>query len=68
MDVFLDLSFSNTALYQASVLVFRESSRCSKERYLYLTKKQKLLLYRYMFDVVKKNSFVSLFSNITISY
>ena len=48
----LDLYFSNTALYQASVIVFRESSCCSKERYLDLTKKQNQLLY--MFDVVKK--------------
>ena len=48
----LDLSFSNTALYQASVRVFRESRCCSKERYLNLTKKQNQLLY--MFDVVKK--------------
>ena len=48
----LDLSFSNTALYQASVIVFKESSCCSKEKYLNLTKKQNQLLY--MFDVVKK--------------
>ena len=48
----LDLSFSNTTLYEASVIVFRESSCCSKEKYLNLTKKQNQLLY--MFDVVKK--------------
>ena len=64
----LDFSFSNTALYQASVIiVFRQSSCCSKEKYLNLTKKQNQLLY--MFDVVKKrNAFVGLLSNITISY
>ena len=48
----LDLSFSNTSLYQASFIVFRESSCCSKERYLNITKQQNQLLY--MFDVVKK--------------
>ena len=56
----LDFYFSNAALYQASVIVFRGSSFCSKERYLNLTKMQNQVLY--MFDVVKKNSFVSLSS------
>ena len=51
----IDLYFSNTALYQASVKVFRERSCCSKERNLNLTKIQNQLLY--MFDVVKKNLF-----------
>ena len=57
----IDLYFSNTALYQDSVKVFRERSCCSKERNLNLTKIQNQLLY--MFDVVKKNYFVSLLSN-----
>ena len=51
----IDLYFSNTALYQASVKVFRERSCCSKERNLNLTKIQNQLLY--MFDVVEKNLF-----------
>ena len=57
----IDLYFSNTALYQDSVKVFRERSCCSKERNLNLTKIQNQLLY--MFDVVKKNYFVSLLSS-----
>ena len=57
----IDLYFSNTALYQNSVKVFRERSCCSKERNLNLIKIQNQLLY--MFDVVKKNYFVSLLSN-----
>ena len=48
----IDLYFSNTALYQDSVKVFRERSCCSKERNLNLTKIQNQLLY--MFDVLKK--------------
>ena len=47
----IDLYFSNSALYQASVKVFRERSCCSKEKNLNLTKIQNHLLY--MFDVVK---------------
>ena len=57
----IDLYFSNTALYQDSVKVFRERSCCSKERNVNLTKIQNQLLY--MFDAVKKNYFVSLLSN-----
>ena len=41
----IDLYFSNTALYQDSVKVFREGSCCSKERNLNLTKIQNQLLY-----------------------
>ena len=51
----IDLYFSNTALYQDSVKVFRERSCCCKERNLNLTKIQNQLLY--MFDVVKKKLF-----------